>query len=69
MGELGLQNRKMYLDLLRDILTNTIYDDPPIKPVRKNSLRRLIGLNDGYLEFDATTHEKGVSLSLSRATL
>lgn len=43
--------RDLYLDLLRDVLINKIYDDPSIMPVKKTSIRRILGMVDGTLGF------------------
>jgi O-methyltransferase len=58
--ELGIsKSRDLYLDLLRDTLTNVIYDDAAIKPIRKNSLRGLLGFGDGATKFDPALRQSG----------
>lgn len=52
--------RDLYLDLLRDVLINKIYDDPSIMPVKKTSIRRILGMVDGTLGFKSEARERGM---------
>ena len=52
--------RNLYLDLLRDVLINKIYNDPSIKPVKKSSIPQLLGLAGTALDFTFENRERGL---------
>lgn len=60
MKEPAVLARDLYLDLLRDVLINKIYDDPSINPVKKTSIRRILGMMDGTLDYKQEARERGM---------
>ena len=53
-------NRDLYLDLLRDVIINRIYDDPSIKPIKRTSWRHVLGLAGSTIGFESSARESGL---------
>jgi len=49
----------LYLDLLRDVITNSIYSDPPILSKRRGALRHLFGITYRPGSYDAKSRNSG----------
>jgi len=55
--------RNMYIDLMRDIITNEIYKDPPLRMSLGSKLKKAVGMNASHQsadQFDEARRDKGL---------